>query len=235
VKTKIIEAESPQGNWGKFLVGQFDTEWEFESAVGVGRPVMGACGWQRAHILVLDLQTGEGGIFLPYGLASADLRKHKVWVCPLFEPFLTWLYTQDLTDVDELPSLIVIEHDLEWQGYRRPGRDLAGERDQLLEAARRFVEANNVLSPDAVVRTDEESVEELLTAQAAFDELVRVVAEIDSPRIERIATTAEVAKSLGVSPASVQRWAREGAIPYDMTAGGHRRFNIHEVHQALAI
>lgn len=37
-------------------------------------------------------------------------------------------------------------------------------------------------------------------------------------------TPAEVASALGVSPNTVTRWAREGRMPYQMTLGGHRRF-----------
>ncbi len=37
-------------------------------------------------------------------------------------------------------------------------------------------------------------------------------------------TPAEVASALGVSPNTVTRWAREGRMPFQMTLGGHRRF-----------
>lgn len=38
-------------------------------------------------------------------------------------------------------------------------------------------------------------------------------------------TPAAVASALGVSPNTVTRWAREGRVPYQMTLGGHRRFD----------
>ena len=38
-------------------------------------------------------------------------------------------------------------------------------------------------------------------------------------------TPSEVASALGVSPNTVTRWAREGRMPYQMTLGGHRRFD----------
>ncbi len=38
-------------------------------------------------------------------------------------------------------------------------------------------------------------------------------------------TPSEVASALGVSPNTVTRWAREGKMPYQMTLGGHRRFD----------
>ena len=39
---------------------------------------------------------------------------------------------------------------------------------------------------------------------------------------------------LGVSPATIQRYAREGLIPFATTAGGHRRFDVVQVREALA-
>ena len=38
-------------------------------------------------------------------------------------------------------------------------------------------------------------------------------------------TRAEVARMLGVSPNTVSRWAREGRLAFQMTLGGHRRFD----------
>jgi excisionase family DNA binding protein len=38
-------------------------------------------------------------------------------------------------------------------------------------------------------------------------------------------TPSEVASALGVSPNTVTRWAREGRMPYQMTLGGHRRYD----------
>lgn len=40
---------------------------------------------------------------------------------------------------------------------------------------------------------------------------------------------------LGISPATVQRYAREGRIPFSLTPGGHRRFDIDEVKRALGV
>jgi excisionase family DNA binding protein len=37
-------------------------------------------------------------------------------------------------------------------------------------------------------------------------------------------TTGEVAKTLGISPKTVARWAKEGKLPHLVTLGGHRRF-----------
>ena len=122
VKTKIIEATSNSGNWGKFMVCRFTDEWRIKSGIsnvlpGKARPpeeppdqlgLLRRVGWHELHLVVLDLQTGEGAIFMPGGLAAADLDKHGIWVCPLFEPFLAWLYKQDLSDLDALPAVVEI-------------------------------------------------------------------------------------------------------------------------------
>lgn len=51
--------------------------------------------------------------------------------------------------------------------------------------------------------------------------------------VGRSATTAEVAAALGVSPATVQWHARRHRIPFDVTPGGHRRYDVAEVQAAL--
>ena len=130
MKVKFIEAmhRGGTGNWGKFFCGRFtEEEWGRPSIVTPGfGSLLNQVGWTPKHILVFDIQTGEGAIFYPGGLASADLNKHKIWVCPMFEPFLNWLYEQDLTDLDKLPGKVEFEHseaEFELRGYRRPGSD----------------------------------------------------------------------------------------------------------------
>jgi DNA-binding GntR family transcriptional regulator len=49
----------------------------------------------------------------------------------------------------------------------------------------------------------------------------------------RTATTAAVAAALGLRPATVQGYARNGRIPFDTTPGGHRRFDVDEVRAVL--
>jgi len=49
----------------------------------------------------------------------------------------------------------------------------------------------------------------------------------------RAASTADVAAALGLRPATVQMYARNGRIPFDTTPGGHRRFDVDEVRAAL--
>jgi hypothetical protein len=128
VKTKIVEITNGPANWGKLLVGMFDDEWEYKSVID-GNPLLAGRGWSRDHLLVLDLQTGEGAIFRLGGHAKADLDKHRVWVCPMFEPFLTWLYAlaakmpgnpQRL--YGEIPWHVDLpDAPFAMQGYRRPG------------------------------------------------------------------------------------------------------------------
>lgn len=59
----------------------------------------------RSSALVLDLQTGENAIFRPWCLARDALAKRRVWVCPLFEPFLKWAYRRP-SPRDTLPELV---------------------------------------------------------------------------------------------------------------------------------
>jgi hypothetical protein len=123
MKTKIIEATNVEHggiNHGKFLVARFDNEWSYQSAIDQ-RPLLRGRGWSPEHVLVLDLQTGEGAIFQPGGYAKADLDKRKIWVCPMFESFLAWLYTRDLRDLDQLPALIQLDAESALYGYRREG------------------------------------------------------------------------------------------------------------------
>lgn len=136
MQTKFIEATNRiapserYGNWGKFAVCRFDPEeWARRAQVPDSAPIIGlsllqTVGWGPEHVLVLDLQTGEGALFRHGGMASADLKKHRVWVCPLFEPFLAWLYQQDLADLDALPDYVdLADAPFALTGYRRPGRD----------------------------------------------------------------------------------------------------------------
>ena len=126
METKLIEAtQGIRGgfNWGKFCVARFDAEWERPAAIDdSAASLLLRCGWGPRHVWVLDLQTGEGAFFQPPGSAHADLQSHGIWVCPMFEPFLTWLYQQDLSDLGELPDIVEIpDAPGAMAGYRRPG------------------------------------------------------------------------------------------------------------------
>lgn len=165
MRTRIIEATNGERNWGKFLLGQFTSdEWARRSLVNVEstQPLLRQIGWgpDTAHYLVLDLQTGEGALFRLGGLAHADLHKHKVWVCPLFEPFLDWLYAQwrehAINDAEHFWRVLPDHVDLPdapfaLYGYRREGPtalDVAvrhatdhEQRAALIAEARRRVQA----------------------------------------------------------------------------------------------
>lgn len=126
MKTKLIEATNEKDgehfNWGKFCVAQFDAEELAIPSKIDGRYLITTRGWTADHLWVMDLQTGEGACFRLGGCAPADLEKHAVWVCPLFQPFLAWLYQQDFTSVDELPDVVNLpDAPGGLQGYRRSG------------------------------------------------------------------------------------------------------------------
>lgn len=121
MKTRLVEVTNGPLNWGKFLLGTFDSEWEYRSVID-STPLVAGRGWDRKSILLLDLQTGEGAIFYPGGYAKADLDKHKIWVCPMFEPFLTWLYKQP--DPFAIPAHVDLpDAPFAMQGYRRSGTE----------------------------------------------------------------------------------------------------------------
>jgi hypothetical protein len=130
--TKIIEVTNGF-NWGKFLVGRLDErELLTESLIDPGANLLRSIGYSPFNVIVIDLQTQEGACFYPRGHAGADLKKHRVWVCPMFEPFLAWLYKQDCHDVRGLPNMVTLtqeetfQHTAMW-GYRRPGAELFEE------------------------------------------------------------------------------------------------------------
>jgi excisionase family DNA binding protein len=50
----------------------------------------------------------------------------------------------------------------------------------------------------------------------------------------KLLTTGEVAREMGVTPATVARWARDGWItPAKVTAGGHYRWDLETVERQL--
>ena len=111
-------------NWGKFMVCEFErTDFAVRSQVDTnfGQSLIGGRGWSREHLLIVDLQTGEGAMFKPGGSARADLEKHKIWVCPMFPLFLGWLYEQNYANLHTLPSVIELPGPMALRGYRRAG------------------------------------------------------------------------------------------------------------------
>ena len=124
MQTHFLEAvDGSKFNWGKFILCRWDKrEWEYRSTVTPERSLLRVHQWTPDNLLVVDLATGEGAVFRPGGLVSADLDKHKIWVCPMFQPMLEWLYKQDLTDLDKLPGLIDLgDVPTAMHGYRRHG------------------------------------------------------------------------------------------------------------------
>lgn len=135
MKTRIFEAQTTGGggNWGKFLVGEFDDdEWGTPSVVDTmsRRPLLYQIGWARdsGHRLFLDLQTGEGAIFRIGGHAANDLEKHAIWICVLAPAVLEWLYAnwQEPYDLDDIPALIDLDVPVALYG-RRHGEALRAE------------------------------------------------------------------------------------------------------------
>lgn len=51
--------------------------------------------------------------------------------------------------------------------------------------------------------------------------------------MKRTATTEQVADALHVKPATVRKYARERRLPFDVTPGGHRRFDVEEAVRAI--
>lgn len=46
-------------------------------------------------------------------------------------------------------------------------------------------------------------------------------------------TSSQIGDALGLSAATIQKYARDRRIPYHLTPGGHRRFALEEVRAAL--
>jgi len=129
MRTHIIEATNGELNWGKFMVGVMDTQdWRrmpMTPGCDQGMPLLQARRWDVTDIWVMDLETREGAVFrLANGDPSGALNKHQIWVCPLFEPFVNWLFTQPheqilmlaLPDWVDLPDAVFA-----FKGHRRPG------------------------------------------------------------------------------------------------------------------
>lgn len=120
MKTKIIEtSDTAKFNWGKFLIGRFDHEWEREAGVSPEEgSLLRSQGWGPDHILVMDLSVGHAAMFLPSRSAKPeiDIRNTGIYFCPLFSGFLEWVYQQDLTDLDALPDYVELEPVFELRG-----------------------------------------------------------------------------------------------------------------------
>jgi hypothetical protein len=119
-------------NHGKMMLARWTAEeWAVPSLVAASaespHPVvtslLALTGKSPRHLWVCDLETREGLCITPGGSARADLEKHRIWHCPLFPNFLEWLYTQDLTDLSALPSVVELpDAPFALSGWRGPGR-----------------------------------------------------------------------------------------------------------------
>lgn len=131
----FIEATNGNVNHGKFVLLRFGLEesgvrsalpgYEHESLWTIG----GRRKFDPRYTMVVDLQTGEGAAFSLEGGshgARLELERHRIWVCPMFEPFLAWLYDQGLEwgkgDITKLPRFVDIPAaPAALAGYRREG------------------------------------------------------------------------------------------------------------------
>jgi hypothetical protein len=136
--TQFIEATNFYDgglNWGKFLLCKFDDrDWSYQAteADGALLSVMpgGRESWNpETSIFVVDLQTGEGSRFDLRTEPVAQLERHKIWVCPLFEPFLKWLFREIQSrppgpgrfELTTLPAVAKFPASSALAGYRRAG------------------------------------------------------------------------------------------------------------------
>jgi hypothetical protein len=195
VKLKFIEITNGPANWGKFAVATFTPEEWQQRAVIDGHSIIAGRGWTDRHVWVLDLQTGEGAMFRPGGSAKHDLDKHAIWVCPMYQPMLEWLYSRvgDAKDVAAAIAALPDHVDLPdapfaLSGYRRPGpgtvtpmddtvAKLRDERDQLRAAVRRACDlGRTVLRNPSYVDSDDGRG----GAQRLFDEIQSITSTITS-------------------------------------------------------
>lgn len=191
----IFEVQhGPQtGNWGKFAVGRLTpAEWDTRSAIegpDQGKRLFRVIGNDSNEHWVLDLQTGEGAFFRLGGVASSDLRKHKIWVCPMFEPFLNWLNHQDHSDLAALHErhrvVNLPEAVFDGGGYRRPGGSLnyltASGYDRV-EVARWVDDTRWEATAFFDGGQEEPDVRALgATPEEALDALIKALPDCDSP------------------------------------------------------
>lgn len=107
-------------NWGKLAVGTFERhEWEYVSHVAA-EPLLARLGHGPSTRLFLDLATGEGALFdCSQGLLP-QLARHKIWVCPMFEPGLTEFAKHDIHwDPDEWRPHVDVQTLFQFEGFRR--------------------------------------------------------------------------------------------------------------------
>ncbi len=137
---KFVEAGHPVdehglgGNWGKFGVGRWTRQELAEKTQYPGcegQRIASLHGWGGDHVWLFDLQTGESARFYLNNPRPVDvrsqLRTHQIWVCPMFEPFMVWLWNHvtvaGLDWWDTLPRTVELPADTPFDvaGHRRPG------------------------------------------------------------------------------------------------------------------
>lgn len=138
--SKIIEATNTNKfNFGKFNVSVYDAEERSRaSIINEGFNLLRSIGKHPDDVMVADLQTSEALTFPAYfrnyrggdperlaGEVHYYMGKHKIWVCPLYEPFVCWLFEQDLEDIRKLPPMVdtLPEEVSSLFGYRRQGNE----------------------------------------------------------------------------------------------------------------
>lgn len=131
MKVRYIEGHGNDFNWGKWMLCRWDGEdWAVKSNLpGLYRgaySLIASQGWAETHVWVMDLATGEGALFQLGGYAAADLNRHRIHVCVLFEAFLTWLYQHYRAGRndwwDSLPKVVDLpDAEQDFHGHRRPG------------------------------------------------------------------------------------------------------------------
>jgi hypothetical protein len=136
----FVEVTNGPQNWGKFLLMRFDSEWSARSVID-GAPLIASRGWGPEHLWMLDLQTGEGGCFRVGGSAKYDLDKHRIWVCPMFEPFLAWLYANLRGPLADLPRHVDLPGaEFMLSGHRRLGPSVVSAIEELKELQKTVAE-----------------------------------------------------------------------------------------------
>jgi hypothetical protein len=135
VKSKFLEVTN-KANWAKLQLLQWEpSDLARPSLVQKGKVLLNAVQVRRGDaadpltaVFVRDLQTQEGCEFYPSPEADCktQLDMHRVWVCPLFYPFVSWLFANYQGDVTSLPDLVELADSKkqEYQGYRRPGEEM---------------------------------------------------------------------------------------------------------------
>jgi hypothetical protein len=121
MKTQFLEASGSM-NHGRFLILEFEpSDWDVESKVSSGSVLASAGFWTwRPLFALIDLVTCEGALFDGRGVARHDLDSRRIWVCPMYEPTLEWLYRQKPVALP-LPGVVELDVPGELYGHRRDG------------------------------------------------------------------------------------------------------------------